>query len=217
MTDKVIVFVNCESMEQASHLAQAVVSEGLAACVNLMPGVRSCYMWNAKLTWSEEVTCFIKTIGAHSDNFGTGFANYTATTFQRLSRLLSTMHTRDISTGLTTASSGREVSRYCSSNAWSRSAIRSSTSSIPTEMRTRPSVIPILLRCSAGTEAWVMLAGCEISVSTPPKLSAIEQRWTRSRNRLAAAREPRSKAIMAPNPDICCFASSWPGCEGSPG
>jgi len=61
MTDKVIVFVNCESKEQASQLAQALVSERLAACVNLIPGVHSCYIWNEKVTWSEEVTCFIKT------------------------------------------------------------------------------------------------------------------------------------------------------------
>ena len=42
-------------------------------------------------------------------------------------------------------------------------------SSIPTEIRTRPSVMPMAARRSGGTEAWVIVAGCEISVSTPPE------------------------------------------------
>ena len=45
-------------------------------------------------------------------------------------------------------------------------------SSMPTEIRTRPSVMPMAARRSAGTEACVIVAGCEMSVSTPPRLSA---------------------------------------------
>jgi periplasmic divalent cation tolerance protein len=61
MTDKMIVFVTCESREQAEGIAQTVVSEKLAACVNVLPGIRSCYVWEKKLTWSEEVLLLIKT------------------------------------------------------------------------------------------------------------------------------------------------------------
>jgi periplasmic divalent cation tolerance protein len=61
MTDKLIVFVACESREQAETIAESVVTSQLAACVNVIPGVRSCYMWEAKLTWSEEVVLLIKT------------------------------------------------------------------------------------------------------------------------------------------------------------
>jgi periplasmic divalent cation tolerance protein len=61
MTDKIIVFVTCESREQAEKIAQAVVAEKLAACVNLLPGIRSCYVWERKLTWAEEVLLLIKT------------------------------------------------------------------------------------------------------------------------------------------------------------
>ena len=39
-------------------------------------------------------------------------------------------------------------------------------------MRTRPSRDPDLLRSILGTAPWVIDAGCEISVSTPPRLSA---------------------------------------------
>ncbi|HYR85974.1 MAG TPA: divalent-cation tolerance protein CutA [Terriglobia bacterium] len=61
MTDKIIVFVTCESKEQGEQIAQAVVTEKLAACVNVLPGVRSCYVWERKLTWSDEVLLLIKT------------------------------------------------------------------------------------------------------------------------------------------------------------
>jgi periplasmic divalent cation tolerance protein len=61
MTDKMIVFVTCESREQADAIAEAVVGEKLAACVNVLPGVRSCYVWERKLMWSEEILLLIKT------------------------------------------------------------------------------------------------------------------------------------------------------------
>src|SRR5262245_25247022 len=61
MTDKLIVFVTCESRGEAEKIAQTLVSEQLAACVNVLPGVRSCYVWEEKLTWSEEVLLVIKT------------------------------------------------------------------------------------------------------------------------------------------------------------
>ena len=60
MTDKIIVFVTCESREQAEKIAQSVVTGKLAACVNVLPGVRSCYIWDRKLTWSDEVLLLIK-------------------------------------------------------------------------------------------------------------------------------------------------------------
>jgi len=61
MTDKIIVFVTCESKEQAHRIAESVVTEKLAACVNVLPEIRSCYVWDRKLTWSEEVLLLIKT------------------------------------------------------------------------------------------------------------------------------------------------------------
>jgi periplasmic divalent cation tolerance protein len=67
MTDKIIVFVTCESKEQAENIAQIVVTEKLAACVNVMPGIRSCYVWERKLTWSDEVLLLIKTTRGRFD------------------------------------------------------------------------------------------------------------------------------------------------------
>ncbi len=67
MTGKIIVFVTCESKEQAENIAQTLVSEKLAACVNVLPGIRSCYVWEKKLTWSDEVLLLIKTTQGRFD------------------------------------------------------------------------------------------------------------------------------------------------------
>jgi periplasmic divalent cation tolerance protein len=64
MTDKVIVFVTCGDAAEASRIAEAVVTGKLAACVNVLPGIRSCYVWEGRLTWSEEVLLLIKTTRA---------------------------------------------------------------------------------------------------------------------------------------------------------
>ena len=61
MTDKIIVFVTCESKDQADKIAETVVTEKLAACVNVLPGIRSCYVWKEELNWSDEVLLLIKT------------------------------------------------------------------------------------------------------------------------------------------------------------
>ena len=67
MTDKTIVFVTCESKEQAEKIAESVVKNKLAACVNVLPGIRSCYVWAGKLTWSDEVLLLIKTTRGRFD------------------------------------------------------------------------------------------------------------------------------------------------------
>ncbi len=67
MTDKIIVFVTCEANDQAETIAQTVVTERLAACVNVLPGIRSCYVWERKLTWSDEVLLLIKTTRGRFD------------------------------------------------------------------------------------------------------------------------------------------------------
>ena len=50
--------------------------------------------------------------------------------------------------------------------------MRSSTSSMPIERRSKLSVIPSSSLIFLSIEAWVIIAGCSIKLSTPPKLSA---------------------------------------------
>ena len=61
MADALEVHVTMPDREKATSLARALVEEGLAACVNIVPGVRSIYRWEGRLQEDEEVLCFIKT------------------------------------------------------------------------------------------------------------------------------------------------------------
>lgn len=61
MTDKVVVFVTCSSAEEAGRIANALVEERLAACVNISSPIRSIYRWQGKLSDDEEVLLVIKT------------------------------------------------------------------------------------------------------------------------------------------------------------
>ena len=61
MTGKLIVFVTCGGREEAELIAQAVVGERLAACVNVLPGVRSCYVWEGAVRFDDEFLLLMKT------------------------------------------------------------------------------------------------------------------------------------------------------------
>ena len=60
MTDKIVVLTTCDSEEQAAVLARALVDQHLAACVNILPRVRSVYRWKDKIEDSAEVLLVIK-------------------------------------------------------------------------------------------------------------------------------------------------------------
>ena len=51
-------------------------------------------------------------------------------------------------------------------------------------------------------EAWVIDAGCEQRLSTPPRLSARDMRCTPFSTRRAASSEPTSNESIPPNPCI---------------
>ncbi len=73
---------------------------------------------------------------------------------------------------------------------------------MPTDSRTSAGVMPIARCSSAGTSAWVMVAGCSISDSVPPRLTAslISRTALRKRNASASPAAASSKEIRAPGP-----------------
>jgi periplasmic divalent cation tolerance protein len=60
MTDKIVVLTTCDSEEQAARLARHLVEHRLAACVNILPQVRSIYRWHEKVEDSSEWMLVIK-------------------------------------------------------------------------------------------------------------------------------------------------------------
>lgn len=51
----------CPDPETAGRIAAALVEERLAACVNLLSGMRSVYRWQGKVESAEETLLLIKT------------------------------------------------------------------------------------------------------------------------------------------------------------
>lgn len=49
----------------AQYLAETLVSEGLAACVNILPGVQSYYRWQGELCRDSEWLLVLKSDAAH--------------------------------------------------------------------------------------------------------------------------------------------------------
>src|SRR5262245_61706315 len=59
-----IILVTTPSQDVAQQLAHDLLRERLAACVNIVSGVRSIYGWEGKIERAEEVLLIIKTQSA---------------------------------------------------------------------------------------------------------------------------------------------------------
>jgi periplasmic divalent cation tolerance protein len=56
-----IVLCTFPNADDAGGIANRLVEEGLCACVNILPGVRSIYRWKNQVANNSEVLCLIKT------------------------------------------------------------------------------------------------------------------------------------------------------------
>mgnify|MGYP000724157061 CR=1 FL=1 len=54
MSEQLVVLMTAGSQEEAEQVAQALVSEMLAACVNVIPGVTSIYRWEGAVQRDQE-------------------------------------------------------------------------------------------------------------------------------------------------------------------
>jgi periplasmic divalent cation tolerance protein len=61
MTDKIVVLTTCAVESDAERMARALVDGRLAACVNVVPGVRSFYHWKGETESSQEFLLIVKT------------------------------------------------------------------------------------------------------------------------------------------------------------
>jgi len=63
-----VVLVTVPGKKEGQKIAQGLVSQKLAACVNILPGVESTYRWKNKVETSSELLLVIKTQRALMDN-----------------------------------------------------------------------------------------------------------------------------------------------------
>ena len=59
--DYIIVLTTCNSSGIASSIAETLVSNKLAACVNIMNDIESVYQWQGKIEHDKEILLIIKT------------------------------------------------------------------------------------------------------------------------------------------------------------
>lgn len=62
MEEKPLLVLNtCPDRDTARRIAQALVEQRLAACVNVVPGIESVYRWQDAVETDSEALLFIKT------------------------------------------------------------------------------------------------------------------------------------------------------------
>ena len=77
----IVVFTTVGSEDQANSISEELVQRNLAACVNVVPAIKSVYRWKGKIWQDEEFLLIIKT---------------TRQAFQALRRAIKTLHSYDL-------------------------------------------------------------------------------------------------------------------------
>ena len=60
-TSTLLILCTCPDREMAEQIANSLVDQGLAACINLMPPVTSIYTWQGQRETADEILLLIKT------------------------------------------------------------------------------------------------------------------------------------------------------------
>lgn len=79
--DACVVFTTCGSEETALTIAAALVDQGYAACVNILPNIKSYYYYRGGTHLDEEVMLIIKT---------------TPDQFESVSQTIAELHTYEV-------------------------------------------------------------------------------------------------------------------------
>jgi periplasmic divalent cation tolerance protein len=61
MAEPLIVLITADKIETARQLAEKLVEDRLAACVNIVPRIESIYRWEGKVCRDEELLLIVKT------------------------------------------------------------------------------------------------------------------------------------------------------------
>lgn len=63
----VLIYATCPSVADAERIGGGLVERGLAACVNILPGMTAIYVWEGKLNRDSEAVLIVKTVARLSD------------------------------------------------------------------------------------------------------------------------------------------------------
>ena len=67
MSQELLVLITAPNADEAARLAETIVSERLAACVNVVGGVTSIYRWQGEVTRDNETLMIVKTTADRYD------------------------------------------------------------------------------------------------------------------------------------------------------
>jgi len=56
-----LIYCTCSDLAMAERIAEALVADRLAACVNIVPGITSIYRWQGEVQHDSELLLLIKT------------------------------------------------------------------------------------------------------------------------------------------------------------
>tara|TARA_R110002110_G_scaffold414147_2_gene643349 strand:+ start:69768 stop:69980 length:213 start_codon:yes stop_codon:yes gene_type:complete len=60
-----MIYVTCGSVNEARQIADTLVRERLAACANIIDGMRSVYWWDGEVREGAEAVLILKTAAAN--------------------------------------------------------------------------------------------------------------------------------------------------------
>jgi periplasmic divalent cation tolerance protein len=66
-TQAIVVLMTASSHEEANRIAELLVAERLAACVQILPEIQSVYRWQGEVQREKEVLILAKTVASRFD------------------------------------------------------------------------------------------------------------------------------------------------------
>ena len=60
-SEYIVIFITCNDAEEAQNIAELLLEQRLAACVNIVPEISSSFWWEGKIDTAQESLLIVKT------------------------------------------------------------------------------------------------------------------------------------------------------------
>lgn len=71
-----VIFITCPNIQDAENIGRVLVNNKIAACVNIIPNIKSIYTWQDRVEESSEVLLIIKTVEENLEKLEEVVKNY---------------------------------------------------------------------------------------------------------------------------------------------